>query len=314
MIESLTEEQKALFPEYREKWINIGLSIKQSSDEEMKNAMNLVYTCAELKKPKKIIILNSPIECLIAAHIYRQDIKFTNLQKEIDKIRNNLKKNKLNWNEIKSESNNFIYGQHEAGWLSFYDYFKIFKIKELEKLEGLFEMAKHCNWAFCYEDICFVSRKPVLIKRNIRGQLHCENGPALEYKDGFSLWKLNGVDIDKKWILMPREEMNPLEILKDKNVEVRKELINKIGMDDFSKKIPTREIDKWNINIGGKDLFYSLIMINLGSEIGEHPYLKMNNPSVKNEWHIEPVAKEIRTAKEAFEWKTKQKTLPFSAN
>jgi len=314
MIEKLTKEQEALCPVYVKKWVEIGFSTEQASDEEMINAMKKVYQCGGVNPPEKIFVVDSPFECLVGAYIYKNNLKFKNLKSKIEAIKEQIKKKKLSLDLIKKESSNFVYGQHEASWLAFYDFFRMFNIPGLEKLDGLNEMAKYCNWGLCYDTVCFVSRKPESIKRNIRGQLHCENGPALRYKDGFAIWRLNGITIPKKWILTPPEEMDPIEILKEENVEVREELIKKIGMNNFYEKTGAKEIDTWDIVIEDKHLHYSLIMLNLGTEIGEIPYLKMESPSLAGVYHIEPVAKHIRTAKEAFEFRVRRKTLPFSAN
>ena len=59
MIESLTDEQMTKFPEYVQKWIDIGTST-DTNREEAEAAINLSYTCAGLTPPKEIIWFKCP--------------------------------------------------------------------------------------------------------------------------------------------------------------------------------------------------------------------------------------------------------------
>lgn len=60
MIESLTEEQKAKFPEYVRRWTDIGLSTGYTDKPRAEAAIHKVYQCARLKPPKAIIWSGSP--------------------------------------------------------------------------------------------------------------------------------------------------------------------------------------------------------------------------------------------------------------
>ncbi len=45
------------------------------------------------------------------------------------------------------------------------------------------------------ESVCFISRRPALIRLNDVGQLHCNDGPSISYADGYELFKCDGVSI-----------------------------------------------------------------------------------------------------------------------
>ena len=94
---------------------------------------------------------------------------------------------------LQSIINEAIYGQHDISWLSFHDYFReVCKlVKETEKLVPLIDLAKHSNWVYPYKNIAIISEKPVRIKME-NNKLHCTNGPAVLYKDGFSVYSING--------------------------------------------------------------------------------------------------------------------------
>lgn len=59
-IETLTEEQKAKFPDYVSKWINIGLSTENPDRSKAEAAIKKVYECGGLKKPQTFIWVESP--------------------------------------------------------------------------------------------------------------------------------------------------------------------------------------------------------------------------------------------------------------
>jgi len=60
-IETLTEEQKAKFPEYVNKWISIGLSTENPSKEVAQNSIIKVYESAGVPAPKTFIWVESPL-------------------------------------------------------------------------------------------------------------------------------------------------------------------------------------------------------------------------------------------------------------
>ena len=65
MITELTEEQSRLIEVYRDKWMDIGLSVEDMSDEETYQILDELYSVLEKENPKKLI-LDSPIQCSIA--------------------------------------------------------------------------------------------------------------------------------------------------------------------------------------------------------------------------------------------------------
>jgi hypothetical protein len=88
------------------------------------------------------------------------------------------------------------YGQHDAYWLAFYDYFADIEglglVKETERVSGLFDVAKAAGWFAPHARICWVSERPRVLALNDAGRLHAADGPALEYPDGWRLDAVNG--------------------------------------------------------------------------------------------------------------------------
>src|ERR1700693_1702944 len=69
IITSLTAEQKARFPEFVNKWTEIGLSTSPADRPRAEKAISGLYKLANLKEPK-IIWLPCPISATLSAVCY----------------------------------------------------------------------------------------------------------------------------------------------------------------------------------------------------------------------------------------------------
>lgn len=86
-----------------------------------------------------------------------------------------------------------VYGQHDAYWLAYYDYFQEEGLRvETEKVQGLIRIASHAGWFAPHAKICWICERPRAIVLNSKGELHSDNGPALDYPDGWCLYAANG--------------------------------------------------------------------------------------------------------------------------
>jgi len=189
-----------------------------------------------------------------------------------------------------------VYGQHDAGWLSFHDFLSEVCGLEFEtkKLTGLWLVAKNAGWFLPHEKICWISERPTVLRRNDDGRLHCESGMALAYPDGWEIYALNGIRMREEHIMTPAEKLNPGEILLEKNVEIRRELIRKIGIERFLQVCPHKMLHK-----SGN---YELLSLSLSAEISDARFLKMVNPSIGC-YHVEAVAPECNTVQQAINWR-----------
>ena len=60
------------------------------------------------------------------------------------------------------------------------------------------ELARSAGWAVGYEGVCWVSERPSLIKLDGQGRLHCGDGPALVFRDGWSLFFWHGARVPSR--------------------------------------------------------------------------------------------------------------------
>ncbi len=263
----------------KNEWLKIGLSTEPDDEENANKGIDLAYEAANLKPPKIRIWLNSPLEGCIAAHLITNKGKINNSKG-------------LNLEEFNNEINTATYGQHDVGWLAFYWVFKDM-IPELSLLNGLWLLAKSTGWIWLYKDLVLFTRRPIKISINKNNQLHCDNGPAVLYRDNFALYRLNGVNVPEWLVNTPAELINPNEFTKITNAEIRREFVRKIGMERIIYKLQPKILDERGD--------YSLIVVKL-DDGRVRPFLKMRNPSIDT-WHVEGVPPGITTVQEALNWR-----------
>lgn len=269
MIESLTPEQEEKLAEYRDKWLAIGLATrKEIPTDKVETLFRDLYTQSGLTPPKRFIYVDSPQ----AGH---------RLVKELS-----------------TDAPNPGYGNHDAAWLGFYDYFvNVVKLDLGPRINLLINLAYHIHWYWPLDQAVVISNRPTeLHMRNER--LHRDLGPAVLYADGFGVWSLNGVSFSPKegakWIAPAPEDLPTDEVLSIRNVEQRAEIIKKIGIDKLFIKLKPKLLDT-------KD-GYELYAVTLYEDFQPRIYVKMQNPSV-DEIHVEAVHPDCKTVDQALAWR-----------
>ena len=167
-------------------------------------------------------------------------------------------------------------------------------------MKGLWVIAQNANWFIPHKNICWISERHNVCKLK-DGRIHSDGSPAVAYPDGFSVWALNGVRVSKEIAETSAEKLNPQLVVKEKNAEVRREIVRKIGIERVCKDLKAEVIDK-----SGD---YEVLLLNLGDG-RKRPYLKMINPSIET-YHIEGVAPEINTVQKALNWRNQTEEMPI---
>jgi hypothetical protein len=191
------------------------------------------------------------------------------------------------------------YGQHDANWLGFYDYFKIAcgLENETQKLCGLWGVAQHAGWWLPHRDICWISERHNILHRDGQGRLHKDGAMALTYPDGWGIYALHGVRMPAEYVTTPAERLSVDAVLKESNTEVRRELIRKIGVERFMQKAPHKVLHRRDD--------YELLSIRLSDDVPDARYLKMVNRSIGT-YHVEGVAPDCSTVEQALNWRNEQ--------
>jgi hypothetical protein len=139
-----------------------------------------------------------------------------------------------------------------------------------------------------------VCEGPEYVKRNAAGRFHSDGTAALRWPDGFSIYCLNNVMMPANVVLTPHHKLDPKMILKERNVEIRREIVRKIGIERVIKSFDTKLLDTWEA--------YELLLLDLPEINTFGVYLKMLNPSTGT-YHIEGVPPDILTCRQALSWR-----------
>jgi len=166
MIEKLTPEQEAAIPVVRDEWIDHGLSTAPANRKEVEEGIHKAYKEAGLSSPKEIHWFSDPFDAIdyIKGVFDKVGVPFTN------------------------PFNSVFYGQFEAGWLGFYDFFRKYTdIKGPERLDGLMQIAKNGGPVWLYRGLVVCCDRPEKINRDKSGKLHNSDGPAFIWRSGVGM-------------------------------------------------------------------------------------------------------------------------------
>jgi hypothetical protein len=86
-------------------------------------------------------------------------------------------------------------GPHDLGSLGVYEYLHdVLAWQEpTQSMRGLWKIAKSASWIVPHQHVCWISDRPTVIRTDTRARLHCPDGPALRYRDGWSHFAWKGV-------------------------------------------------------------------------------------------------------------------------
>ena len=216
--EELTDEQNNLIATIADEYETNALSGDDSYDVEIiSKGINFIYSIADLEEPE-IVICSSPIHMAEESQLK------------------------------KGETIDYLGNGYDSGWTAYYDFFQRIGI-EYDK-EWNFEIWRDFilksgvfATVLC-ENVSFVCIRPCIVERNTEGDLHCINGPAIAWRDGYEEYALNGVWVKEELVMTPADKLDPKIILKENNAEIRREMVRKIGTERICEKLNAKCIDK----------------------------------------------------------------------
>lgn len=193
-------------------------------------------------------------------------------------------------------------GQMDYYWVAFYrfpeKYLGVKYNKKASQFLAKWEaIAQSISWWHPHQGICFICDRPSEVHMR-DGVLHRDGGAALRFRDGFSVFSLGGIRVSREIAETPPEKITRDMLLKEKNVDVRREILRKIGSERFAKITNRKEIE--TATFYGHE--YQLIDLEIADSVYGR-YLFMKNPSVPDTYHCEGVPNETKTVAEAIEWR-----------
>jgi hypothetical protein len=108
------------------------------------------------------------------------------------------------WSQVTEEFKECVYnyrsGSLYASWGAYISFFRDicgWRDPTLEKFKIDEELIRSCGWVWWHENVLAISDRPRIIKHDEEGRLHCEDGPAMLYPDGWALWRQRGEEWDE---------------------------------------------------------------------------------------------------------------------
>jgi hypothetical protein len=155
------------------------------------------------------------------------------------------------------------YGQHDANWLGFYDYFgRVTGLEACKKLDGMNRIARSSGWFWPFSGAVILTERPTELHRNDGGALHCETGPALRYPDELSIWSIDGVRVDEQIIMRP-ETQTIQQIDGEGNEEIKRVRIERFGWPRYIAETDAECLDTRRNDVDGTT--EALVLVRDGS-------------------------------------------------
>jgi hypothetical protein len=90
------------------------------------------------------------------------------------------------------------------------------------------DTAESACWWWPHRDFVMACERPTKIERDERGRLHCETGMAIQWSDGWGLYRWHGVAVPAQVIEAP-ETITVAQIEAETNAEVRRCMVSRYG-------------------------------------------------------------------------------------
>jgi len=188
----------------------------------------------------------------------------------------------------------------DLGWVSFYDFFEQRGVLD----DADFKNYKKVFYGGMFDSIqtdlaWFIVPNPKKIYRNEEGQVHREDGPAVEWEDGSGRYYLNNTPVRKELVMTPATQLSLDMYTEISNADERTEFVRKYGIDrmvGMGKVVDTYSnyTDPWYI----KSEYELVDMACLFETIDYAPHLKMKHQTMPI-YVVEPVSPDVRTIEEA---------------
>ena len=201
-ISELTPEQEADMANVRDQFIAIGLSTERVDFEKSKGIVTEMLRQYDFIAPRSYEFVASP--------------------------------------DFKKYGRNYMTGSMESYWVGYGHFFwKHFGIND--KMPIMKDYVENVGCTFFGEDVTYITDRPQIIAFDDRNLLHREDGPAIRYVDGFSVYSWHGTRVPKHFI----EEQPTIEdALTHENVEIRRAGCEILGWATILEKLGGRTIDK----------------------------------------------------------------------
>jgi hypothetical protein len=148
------------------------------------------------------------------------------------------------WAQVGDQTAKAGYGSHDSDWLAFYRFFRDeCGLSIFELLDPLDRLSRAAGWWWPFKHICIVTERPDRLERDEQHRLHCADGPALRYPDGWSIYAWHGTRIPAEWI-EDKSALTAKVALSQTNIELRRAAIDIVGWHRILRELDATTIDE----------------------------------------------------------------------
>jgi len=274
----LSATTRAAFPTIRDEWLAVGLSTVPANRAEAERGVRLAYNVAGLEAPSLMIWVDSPIAgCVgaamqvgaqvgaqvwaqvgaqVGAQVWAQvrDQVWAQVGDQVwAQVRAQVRDQV--WAQVRdqvwaqvgaqvwAQVRDAAYGQHDAGWLSFYAAVARESIHGCERLVGLMTIARSAGWWWPFERAVILTERPCRLRRDGRGRLHSTDGAAIQYPDGWGVWAWHGIRVSQDVIESDPATWTLDAILGEPNTEIRRVKLERFGGERLRAQATLRQRD-----------------------------------------------------------------------
>jgi hypothetical protein len=137
-------------------------------------------------------------------------------------------------------------GNQMSATTGVYDYTNaVLGIELLDETYYKINLSKYTGWWAAYRALVIIQHRPTSITFNDDGALHNEDGPAISYRDDFGVYFWNGrrIEPEKEWIIHTPDKIGIESFTGERNTEIRRIMLEKMGSERFFAETNSEEID-----------------------------------------------------------------------
>ena len=327
MIEKLTPKQTRLLARVRDEQIGHILYSGPTNRPAAEEAMRLAYQCGGLEPPQHIVWVKSPLVGVYTAGLLASPSFWGLLKKHgfdggaslraslsdslsaslRDSLRDSLSASlSASLGASLRGSYWWNYGRCCGSWEWWLSYFafaaETWPSEQSKKLDGLFALGRTAHLWWPYKHMVIMSDRPTRLSVDDRQRLHCADGQALGYSDGWGLYYWHGMQVPAKLVEAP-ESYTAADIKAESNSEIVRALAERLGWEAFVTRLDVASVDRWADATTG--LAYELLESRTRIGDGQPRFLRMVSPKLKDgsqPTYLEPVHPDLTTAQAARRW------------
>jgi hypothetical protein len=140
----------------------------------------------------------------------------------------------------------YWWGQQDLYWVAFYKFCAeigvIFDSATADGLDIMQEIGFSCMWWYPRDGLIVACERPAEIHMDDRSRVHCETGPAILFRDGWSIHAIHGVRVPADVVERP-ETISLASINEQPNSEIQRVMIERFGWDRYGSESGAAIID-----------------------------------------------------------------------